>query len=137
MAHLTVPPRFLVLLPELFRLHAQGLGTKAPGFALLFFPHSEIRADPQIGSQLGIFPSDQRAEGEPFGDGSGVDRPAVAASGEEWAGPIDLPDAGFNRPSLVLGLRPSSTSGSSDSREGLPATTRRWGKAQAEGSAHR
>ena len=104
MAHLTVPPRFLVLLPELLCLHAQGLNTKAAGFALLFFPDSEIRADPQIGSQLGIFLGNQRAEGQPVGDGSGVDRPAVAASGEERSGPVDLPDAGFDRPSLVFGL---------------------------------
>ena len=102
MAHLTVPPRFLVLLPELLGLHAQGLNTKAPGFALLFFPDSEIRADPQIGSQLGIFPGDQRAEGEPFGDGGGVDGLAVLASGKQAPGPIDLPDAGFDRPSLAL-----------------------------------
>ena len=92
----------LVLLPELLGLHAQGLNTKAAGFALLFFPDSQVRTDPQIGSQLGIFPGDQRAEGEPFGDGCGVDGLAVLTSREQPSCPIDLPDAAFDLASDVL-----------------------------------
>ena len=41
---------------------------------------------------------------EPEREGGGVYGPAVATSGEEWPGPVDLPDAGFDRPSLALGF---------------------------------
>ena len=66
---------------ESFLISTQGLSTQAAGLPFFLLTDVRICSDAQVAGELGILDRNQRAKGEPFADGSGVDRPAVAASG--------------------------------------------------------